>query len=226
MSAIPRHVIGAFSTRPRGRAALVLRHAERFPVVDLATHEEILLTENGHLAARAAGAELHDALGGRTLVVGHSPVERCAQTARGIAAGFQDRGGRVREVGAVAHLASPFVVDKGKAYALVNGYGHAFIRAWFDGEVPHDCFHPRHRAAREQLDAIVDALRGCDEEEVAVFVTHDWNIALVREEFLGVKHEDFGWPDYLDGLALFAEPDRVRLAVGDRAVVVERAARL
>lgn len=220
MGAIPEHVLAALPAK--GRRALVLRHAERFPVVDLATHEEVLLTEDGHEAARRAGAELRAATEVDVLVVGHSPVERCAQTARGVAAGFAAAGGRVRVVGAVAHLASPFVVDKGRAYALVNGFGHRFIRAWFDGEVPEDCFHRRHRAAREQLDVVVEALRGCRDDELAVFVTHDWNIALVREEFLGVKHEEFGWPGYLDGVAVELRDDLVRLAVGPRRADVAR----
>jgi broad specificity phosphatase PhoE len=222
MGAIPEHVLRALPSS--GRRALVLRHAERFAVVDLATHEDVLLTEAGHANARVAGAELHAVAPGATLVVGHSPVERCAQTARGVAAGFAGQGGRVRTVGAVAHLASPFVVDKGKAYALVNGFGHRFIRAWFDGEVPEDCFQKRHRAAAEQLDVLVEAVRGCAEDELAVFITHDWNIALMREEFLGVKHEDFGWPGYLDGVSVAVRDDaRVRLGVGARFVDVERA---
>ncbi len=226
MSAIPSQVLSAIeASAHHRRRAIILRHAERHPVLDLATHETVLLTDDGQKAAHAAGRELHAAVAARgALVVRHSPVERCAQTARGLVAGFIEAGGRARLVGPEPVFATPYVKDRGRAYALVNGMGHDFIRAWFDGAVPEDCFARRHHAASEQIVAALRAVRSSSDDETCVFVTHDWNIALVREEFLQVRHEEFGWPGYLDGVCLTDDDDAVELAVGDRRARVDPAA--
>ncbi len=33
---------------------------------------------------------------------------------------------------------------------------------------------------------------------LVVDVTHDWNLMVLLEHFLGLTHEETGWPSYLD----------------------------
>lgn len=211
---IPVHLLRSVARlRQTGaRAALVVRHAERHPVIDLRNHEEVLLTERGHVQAEKCGTLLAP-LAARLRVL-HSPVERCAQTARGIVAGARGAGSDAEVVCAVEELASPFVKDKTRAWDLVTATGPGFIREWFDGRMPPDVFEPRAQAARGQLDVVSRWLTQHTEREpdtLVVFVSHDWNIAIVREELLGVTPETV-WPGYLDGVVV---------SVDERDIVVE-----
>lgn len=203
---IPEHLLHtAAQHRARGwQAALVVRHAARHPIAELKRHAEVLLTPEGHDNARTAGHTLvHVAPRVR---VHHSPVERCAQTARGLVEGARAAGCDAALVGPVAELAYPFVRDPLRAWPLVEELGAGFIRHWFDGLVATDIFDPPAHAARDQLEAIVRVLGSApdahgDRPALNVFVSHDWNVALLREDVLGVRPEE-GWPGFLDGIAL------------------------
>ncbi|HEY4220315.1 MAG TPA: histidine phosphatase family protein [Myxococcota bacterium] len=203
--AIPKHLTEAAARhRTAGRrAGIVVRHAERFHVDDLRTHESVLLTERGHAQARDGGALLH-ALG-EPLTIFHSPVERCAETARGLVAGVVEAGGHATLAGPLLALYSTFILDKHKAWETVQQLGHSFIRDWFDDKLPPDVFEPRARAAQGQLDALAHALI---EQPACVFVSHDWNIALVREDVLAFSPEH-GWPGFLDGYVVALDGDDI-----------------
>lgn len=197
---IPEHLLDSAARHIQHgwRAALVVRHAERHPIAELRRHPEVLLTEEGHAQAVRAGQTL--ARVARRVRVHHSPVERCAQTARGLVAGAREAGIDAALVGPVPELAYPFVLDPDRAWPLVEGHGMMFIRRWFDGDVPPDIFEPRASAARTQLAAVRRVL-DTDSVDLTVFVSHDWNVALLREDVLGVRPED-GWPHFLDGIAV------------------------
>lgn len=190
---LPHHLVEAARRhRVRNRrVVIVVRHAERHPVEDLLRHEEALLTERGHRQAREAGTRLRDVH--ERLVIHTSPVERCKETAQGIAHGF----GAEARIGAVDEgLGAPFVLDRHKAFSLVMERGGRFMRDWFDGKLPPGTFLARADAARTQLEAIERALQ---HDAMSVCVTHDWNIALMKEHWLALSPER-GWPQFLDGI--------------------------
>lgn len=181
--------------------AVLLRHAERHAVTDLRTHEAVLLTPRGHQHAREAGERLGASC--VSLRVLHSPVERCRETARAIVDGALRQGVRAQVEGKLDALGSPFVKDLARAADIAQQHGFpGFLRAWFDGVLPYDVFAPAEPAAHEQVDAAARAIKpGAD---LHVLVTHDWNIALIKEKLLGVRIDDnkAAWPNYLDGLVV------------------------
>ncbi len=65
--------------------AVILRHAERYPVVDPLTHSQVLLTEKGLEDAYNRGKVLSFL---KPVTFYASPVPRCQQTAEGIAKGI------------------------------------------------------------------------------------------------------------------------------------------
>jgi broad specificity phosphatase PhoE len=192
----------------RRRAALLVRHAERGPVHDLRTHEQVLLTARGHIHARAAGASLAAPLASSPAPVMrllHSPVPRCRETAEGIAAGAADVGVGTEVAGVRAVLGTPFVRDPEAVWAMVARQGPSFMRAWFDGALSPSVLEPKESAAWAQIGAAQAELVASD-APLVVLVTHDWNLALVREALLQVRYED-AWPGYLDGVLLIADGD-------------------
>ena len=48
-----------------------------------------------------------------------------------------------------------------------------------------------------------------------VLVTHDWNLALVREELLGITPER-AWPDFLDGVVVSVDGDELLIEAHGR----------
>ena len=50
--------------------------------------------------------------------------------------------------------------------------------------------------------------------------THDWNIMLVRETYLGVRHEEQGWAEFLDGPVLVLHNGECRLTWRDRTTAM------
>jgi hypothetical protein len=143
------------------------------------------------------------------LALHHSPVDRCRETAIGIRDGH---GEPLGDPSVVEDLAAPFVVDKLKAYKLVLSRGPRFIRDWFDDQLPADAFMPREQAALGQIAAIESTLR---EDAVSVCVTHDWNIALLKQHVLALSPEQ-GWPQYLDGLVLARDGEGTLLEIDGR----------
>lgn len=204
---LPEHLLDAWRTARRSRrpAAFMVRHAERGPVTDLDTHEEVRLTERGHRQAQEAGRVI--AALTSSVVLHHSPVERCGETARGIASGASGAGASAQVGGALDVLGTSFIKDKPRAWALVRKHGPGFIRQWFDGNLPAEVFEPRAPAAHAQL-TVVDAALSAEADAAHVLVTHDWNLAVVREELLGITPER-AWPDYLDGVVVSLDGDQL-----------------
>jgi broad specificity phosphatase PhoE len=196
------------------RAGLVVRHAERHPIVDLRTHHALLLTERGHAMARDGGAALASRLSTTSstapvrLRAAHSPVERCAETARGLVQGARDTGIDAVVVGSDVVLGDPFLRDRRRALEHANELQHGFLRAWFDGRVDATVLQPARDAVADQLAAWARHIDDGDDGDVAVLVSHDWNIALVREHVLGVAHETT-WPHFLDGVVVVLDGDEV-----------------
>ncbi len=174
----------------RGPAALFVRHAERGPVTDIANHDKVLLTTAGEEAATESGRQLYGHVP-TPLTFAHSPVPRCGQTARGLLAGLQERGGEGALHGVLPEVGSTYLRDPPRVGLAYLKHGKNFIRAWFDGDIDKDVIAP------------CDDARGLFAAHPAVIVvSHDWNIAAVREHFLGARFEDVGWPDFLDGVVV------------------------
>lgn len=213
---LPQHLLDAWRSArdARRRTAFLVRHAERDAVKSLATHEQVRLTERGHRQAHDAGRQL--AALSSSLRLHHSPVERCAETARGIAAGAIEAGALAEVQGAVETLGNPFIKDRKRAWELVHQVGPRFMREWFDGKLPADVFEPRAPAAHAQLSVVDGALAEQDDPGIThVLVSHDWNLALVREELLGITPER-AWPDFLDGVVVSLEGDELLIEAHGR----------
>jgi broad specificity phosphatase PhoE len=186
---------------------LLVRHAERGPIADLARHHEVLLTDDGVAAAERSGRRLGDrlqAVGVERIAFVHSPVERCAQTARGIAAGAQAAGLDVELVGVVEHLGANYLRDPQRVAEAASKDGAGFVRHWFNGQLAPSWIAPLDDVANGLISALVQHLQ---RQRFVVGVSHDWNIAAVREHALGLRFEDVGWPPFLDGLVVHLDAD-------------------
>ncbi|HEY1100636.1 MAG TPA: histidine phosphatase family protein [Myxococcota bacterium] len=183
---------------------LLVRHAERWPIADLARHHEVLLTDEGIAAARASGRRLAQRIRDTgvdpgTIALVHSPVERCGQTARALGEGLVEAGIAVEVIGVVDSLGANYLRDPARVAEEATKRGPVFVRDWFDGVFGDTVIAP----CAEVAGGLVEVFAGLlGQHRFVIGVSHDWNIAAVREHMLGLRYEDVGWPPFLDGVVV------------------------
>jgi hypothetical protein len=197
--------------------AAFLRHAERFPILAAADHWRAELTPNGHAAAEAFGSRIN---GFDRVRIFHSPVKRCQQTAEGIARGFGAIGGAVEIVGPADALGVDYVFDGAETARLSTFHGEHFVRLWFSGQVGPAVIRAADEIVTRKLAYLTERLRQpCARgRRLDLHVSHDWNILTLRELLCGVRHEEAGWLNFLDGVGFAPEAAGLRAVYRDSAV--------
>jgi hypothetical protein len=138
-------------------------------------------------------------------------VERCRQTAELMVEGFRAAGGQAEVAGGDEVLTGSYIRSPEALVALADEMGPRFVRAWLDGKVDPEVIAPIQDAARWHLEVVRRVLSRAAPHEAHVLVTHDWNLLAVRESLLGLRHEEAGWPEFLDGPLFVPEGDRLRV---------------
>ncbi|RXK55192.1 histidine phosphatase family protein [Oleiharenicola lentus] len=212
-------LLATLSTLPADRAAAVLRHAARHPIADPREPLAAELTEAGHRDAEAFGAAIR---GFDRVRLFHSPVKRCQQTAERVAAGAARAGLNVELVGTRPELGVAYILDQIETGRLSGLHGEKFVRLWFTNQVSEQLILRAPDIARRKLAYVTARLR----EPVAggrrldLHVSHDWNVLILRELLLGVRHEEAGWATFLDGVAFTAEAESLRAFYRERDALV------
>ena len=210
----PALIEAAAGHRRRGRrVALLVRHAERGPIIDLSKHHEVLLTPQGHVCANASGERLAEALpeAPHDVALFHSPVQRCKETAVGLCRGLVTGGAHGVVVGERSAFGASYLKDEAGIARAYLRHGRGFVRAWFDGDIDDDVIDPCDIVADRQLKALQEALAT---HTFVVAVSHDWNIAALKEHTLGLRFEDHGWPQFLDGVVGFIDGTKLNIDPG------------
>jgi len=185
--------------------AATLRHAERHPITDPAWPDLPELTATGRADAAAFGAAL---TGFERVRLFHSPVRRCQQTAECIAEGVRRIGGRAELIGACEPLGIGYTHDRLEFGRLFEAHGETrFMRLWCDGVLPRTALDPAADCAEQIVDFIRSRLaeHAANARSLDLHVSHDINIMAVREVCLGLRHEEAGWLEFLDGVVF--QPD-------------------
>ncbi len=198
-------------------AAAFLRHAERFPILAATDHTLAELTPDGHAAAEAFGTKIS---GFDRVRLFHSPVKRCRQTAEAIARGFGSNGGCVEIVGEAAALGVDYIVDPAETARLATQHGDHFIRLWFSGQVGPAVIRAAEQVAARKVAHLTARLHEpcAHGRRLDLHVSHDWNILTLRELLCGVRHEEAGWLNFLDGVAFAPDVGGLRAVYRERAV--------
>jgi broad specificity phosphatase PhoE len=179
----------------KGRAALMIRHAERYPIRSVLDSLGVGLTEKGKADATEIGTLLPHYPYYRLF---HSPALRCRETAEGISAGIRSNRGRVTLIEEDDTLCSPYVKDE-RCLIDADRLGDDFLRSWLDGRIDPDWIHCPEPSMVMVLGPVLKRmLEG--EGHLDIHVSHDWDIMLIRETLMGIRHEDEGWLRCLNGM--------------------------
>jgi phosphohistidine phosphatase SixA len=190
------------------KVAIILRHAERHPIVNYINALDPCLTEKGMADAYHFGRFFKEF---DPIKLYHSPVLRCKQTADSIFSGLLSINRKATLVGHLSELGGPYITSPWEGItANLEHIGHAaFIRKWFNYEFPSEYIMPLDLAAKSQLRILINQLNSDDSSTINI--THDWNIMLLREYYFNLRHEDIGEPEYLDGLCAYILDDSLHL---------------
>ncbi len=215
-----RELLATLSTLSANRAAAVLRHAARHPIVDPRAPLAAELTEAGHRDAEAFGASIQDFDRVRLF---HSPVKRCQQTAESIASGAARAGLSVELVGGRPELGVAYILDQVETGRLSGLHGEHFVRLWFTGQVTDNLILPPAGIAKRKLAFLREKLSepATGGRRLDLHISHDWNVIILRELLLGVRHEEAGWAPFLDGVAFTTDAESLRALYRERSAVVE-----
>jgi hypothetical protein len=207
------------SLPPQTHAAAFLRHAERHKILDASDPTLAEITEAGAAAAERLGARL---TGFGCVRLFHSPVKRCRQTAECIARGLASRGVPAELVGPEDALGIDYILDLKEAGRLTVLHGDHFVRLWFTGQVSEQVIERAEKIAAYKIDHLVRRLEEpCSiGRRLDLHVSHDWNIIVLRELLVGVRHEEAAWLNFLDGVVFTPQGQGLRAMYRDRNVEV------
>jgi broad specificity phosphatase PhoE len=189
--------------------AAVMRHAARHPIANPAEPALAEITADGAKAATGFGARL---TGFDRVRLFHSPVKRCGQTAECIAQGATRAGLAVEVVGAREEIGIDYILDLPEAGRLTGIHGDRFVRLWVEEKIPATVVRSARTLVTRQTDFVAERLREptAGGRRLDLHVSHDWNIILLRDLLLQVRHEEAGWLTFLDGVAFTADANGLR----------------
>lgn len=189
--------------------AAMLRHAARHAITDPHQPHLAELTDEGRAQAEEFGVALR---GFARVRLFHSPVVRCRDTAECIARGARRVEVEVELAGGRPELGIDYIRDLAEAARLTALHRDHFVRLWFEGAVPASVIDPIPELARLKLGFVRDGLAELEGRSgvLDLHVSHDWNILALREHCCGVRHEEAGWLDFLDGIAFQTAPRGLR----------------
>ena len=196
-----------------GRVTLLIRHAERPPLVpgDLTFGASLPLTENGWRLARNYGAMLADKLLPKSVAFYAGETFRTVQTACAMAMGL-DRAGIGRLIERKVRLA-PFLGSESPFFGSVEERMELAAEGNYHERL-NDYFHTgeqrgyrRLSCAAEKMERQLDALH--DEDwPLVVAVTHDINIAaFLAARGVVESFTDETWPGFLEAAVIIKKAD-------------------
>ncbi len=202
-------LLALYSSLPEDHCILFIRHGERPEITDAASSDTTLLTANGiDRAIRLGASDLAPAPPGYLF---HSPVPRCGQTTEAILKGLERQGIQADNQGPLEGLFPPFTPDHVNAFMTERNQtdyaSEAFVRAWLAGELDPLRYPDPHRAAKAQLDFLLEKRRTLPGRHL--HISHDCNILLLAWAFMGLMPEASHWPGFLEGMLLVVNGETV-----------------
>ena len=189
------------------KIAVIMRHSDRFFCENVQMEPFMGLTPQGKDYAQDLGSQLPTAPVPQMF---SSFFGRCIETAYLIDKGYTRTHDKLIPHNVTCDTLAPFYInDLERGIALVEEQGSIpFIRNWFDGDIDESIMVDPRQTAQRLADFMVERLKGLDENEMALCVSHDWNLFPLKEFYLGLRHEEVGDVGYLEGVIFFEKDGR------------------
>ncbi|SDU63388.1 histidine phosphatase family protein [Desulfobacula phenolica] len=189
------------------KISVLVRHSDRMFTEDANLEPFMTLTDEGKKNAFEFGADLRSAPLPRLY---SSFLGRCIETAYLIDKGFTKTHNQTLDHNCTNEMLTPFyVIDMDETVHRVKKQGNAlFLRNWFDKLIDERIMENPEKTANRLSEFMIEQIKKSDENRIAVCVSHDWNIYVLKEFKLGLKHETSGDVDFLDGVVFFEKENQ------------------
>lgn len=189
------------------KISVILRHSDRFFSKDPRMEPFMGLTQEGKSFALDLGKSLAEKPIPRLF---SSMFGRCIETAYLIDKGYTRRYKISLDHTITHEMLAPFYIkDIKQALHMVEDQGsERFIRRWFDREIDQDIMENPETTATLLSRFMTDQLDQLKDNEIALCVSHDWNIFPLKEFKLGLAHGTNGDVGYLDGVVFYEDQGR------------------
>ncbi|WP_457553226.1 histidine phosphatase family protein [Desulfobacula sp.] len=184
------------------KISVLIRHSDRFFSEDARLEPFMGLTDGGKKFAVEFGTNLRPIPLPRLY---SSFLGRCIETAFLIDKGFTKKNNQAIDHNCLDVMLSPFYIkDMEKAVHAVEKQGSLkFLRDWFDNKIDDSIMEDPQKTADLLCEFMKDKIKNLKTNQMAICVSHDWNIYPLKEFKLGLKLEAAGEVGYLDGLVFF-----------------------
>lgn len=189
--------------------SVIMRHSARQYDDDFQKEPFMPLTEEGRNLAYDLGRELPAGLSASFF---SSFIGRCVETAYLIDKGYvNNNNNTITKNNVVSEQIAPFYIRNMQQLTkiILKQEIPVFIRNWIDGKIPESVLQNAETASASMFSYILDSFQKLSENAINIFVTHDWNMFLLKEFGTGLRHEDFGKIEYLEGLVLFEKNEEI-----------------
>jgi broad specificity phosphatase PhoE len=189
------------------KISAIIRHSERFYSTSARMEPFMNLTPEGILYAEKMGQNLPADLRPRLY---SSHIGRCIETAYLIDKGFSCRHSLKVPHNQVNEVLAPFYLnDIEQIIRLFKERGTKnFLRDWFEHQIDESIMGNPVTATTALTRFMLDCIDGLTDNEIAICVSHDWNIYPLKEFALGLPHEEAGDVGYLDGVVFFEQDNQ------------------
>ncbi len=192
------------------RFSVIMRHSARHYDTDINMEPFMGLTEEGKEVSLQVGANLPDGFNVRLF---SSYIGRCIETAYLIDKGYSRKNGKTETNRQVKDISPFYINDFQKAIDLIIKQDTpTFIRNWIDGKISTDIIQDAKKTAEKMFACMVDRLKQTRENSIDIFISHDWNMYLIKEFGLGLAHEEYGLIEYLEGVVVYTKNGEMYIA--------------
>ena len=189
------------------KISVLMRHSERSFSEDARLEPFMGLTDAGKQLAVDFGAAIRPNLLPKLF---SSIMGRCIETAYLIDKGFTKKNNQALEHNSIQEALSPFYINHmEKVLQQVGKIGnHAFLRNWFDNRIDESIMKNPEKTSDHLTGFMIEQIKNLKENQIALCISHDWNLFPVKEFKLGLAHETCGDVGYLEGVLFFEKENR------------------
>lgn len=186
------------------KMAVIMRHSEKKFTTEPGMEPFMNLTDQGKEYAFDFGKNLDSNFSPKLY---SSTFGRCVETAYLIDKGFTRRHGETLSHTVISRLLTPFYVnDIRKVSDQVDREGNdAFLSQWFDKKLPDTIIRDPQTTAAILSAFMLERVKELETNEIAICISHDWNLYPIKEFMLGLKFKNWGDVGYLEGIVYFKD---------------------
>jgi broad specificity phosphatase PhoE len=186
------------------KTGVIMRHSEKQFTTEPGMEPFMSLTDPGKEYAFDFGASLDSDLLPKLY---SSTFGRCIETAYLIDKGFTQTHKKTLSHTRVSKILKPFYVnDVKKVSDQVDKEGNdAFLKQWFKKKLPDAVIMDPETTAAILSAFMIERIKELSDHEIAICISHDWNIFPIKEFLLHLLFKESGDVGYLEGIVYFQD---------------------